>query len=347
MRRGLVDIAARVRCERGLSLVELMVSIVIGLVLVGGAISLLVTSKQTYVVQEDMARLQESGRFAMEMIGRDVRLAGYVGCASVLDAVRPWARVEEPGELADFSQPIEGIEAGGASWQPSGFSAGTLDPDPFSDAITVRHVGGPFAPLTADVSAASGFPPIDNGELQLRDGEVVALSDCTSTHIFALGDGTAFGKIYAGGALQPARLSRATAVRYFVAPSSESPQENSLWRQALSDTPGDRDPDPVELLTGVNRLEIRYGVDLDADGSADDFREGDAAIMSAADWERVVAVRIALLLRTTGDRQPETNVQNPVDPVNGGNMFLNGPPAGERARYRVVHSTFYLRNQPG
>ena len=64
--------------QLGLSLVELMVALVLGLVLMAGVIQVFLASRQTYNANEAMARMQENGRFALEFISRSARLAGYV-----------------------------------------------------------------------------------------------------------------------------------------------------------------------------------------------------------------------------------------------------------------------------
>lgn len=62
--------------QQGLSLIELMVAMGLGLLLVFGIGTIYVGSKQTYRMQEANARVQETGRFALEAIGRSLRQAG-------------------------------------------------------------------------------------------------------------------------------------------------------------------------------------------------------------------------------------------------------------------------------
>ena len=64
--------------QLGLSLVELMVALVLGLILMFGIIQVFFASKQTYITNEGMARMQENGRFALEFMSRSARLAGYI-----------------------------------------------------------------------------------------------------------------------------------------------------------------------------------------------------------------------------------------------------------------------------
>lgn len=65
------------RTQLGLSLVELMVAMALGLLLMTGVIQVFLSSRQTYAANEAMGRLQENGRFALEFIARSARLAGY------------------------------------------------------------------------------------------------------------------------------------------------------------------------------------------------------------------------------------------------------------------------------
>ena len=65
------------RKESGLTLIELMVAMTIGLFLVAVIGNLFVGAKQTYRTQDNLARLQENGRFALELLGRNIRDAGY------------------------------------------------------------------------------------------------------------------------------------------------------------------------------------------------------------------------------------------------------------------------------
>jgi type IV pilus assembly protein PilW len=63
--------------QRGMSLVELMVAMTIGLVLTVVIANLFVGTKRTYRTQDDLSRMQENLRFSFQVIGRTVRQAGY------------------------------------------------------------------------------------------------------------------------------------------------------------------------------------------------------------------------------------------------------------------------------
>ena len=68
--------------QLGFSLVEIMIALLIGLFLLEGILQMFSASQQTYRMQSNLARLQENGRFALDFLARDIRMASYWGCMS-------------------------------------------------------------------------------------------------------------------------------------------------------------------------------------------------------------------------------------------------------------------------
>lgn len=66
--------------QHGMTLIEILIALLIGAFLLGGVLQIFVSSKQTNRMQENLSRLQENGRFAMNFLTKDVRMAGYWGC---------------------------------------------------------------------------------------------------------------------------------------------------------------------------------------------------------------------------------------------------------------------------
>ena len=84
--RCVIEIPAGIS-QSGFTLVEVLVSLALGLFLIGGAIQLFVQSKQTYRLQDSLSRIQENGRLAMESMVTDIRMAGYVPPSAVLPGI--------------------------------------------------------------------------------------------------------------------------------------------------------------------------------------------------------------------------------------------------------------------
>src|SRR5690606_26200737 len=66
--------------QQGMTLIEIMIALLIGAFLLGGVLQIFINSKQTYRMQEGLSRMQENGRFAMEFLEHDLRMAGFWGC---------------------------------------------------------------------------------------------------------------------------------------------------------------------------------------------------------------------------------------------------------------------------
>ncbi len=67
------------RKARGVGLVELMVTLLLGALITAGVISLFNANRQTFRLQDNLALAQETGSFALDFIARDLRRAGYPG----------------------------------------------------------------------------------------------------------------------------------------------------------------------------------------------------------------------------------------------------------------------------
>lgn len=125
--------------QRGVSLVELMVSMTIGLFLLAAIGSLFVGSKQTYRTGDNLSRLQENGRFAVDMLGKNIRVAGFtqISFAPVAFGAAPTAATFSGTALDDAA--VAGAKSG-------------------SDSITVSYDVKPGS--TADTDCLGATPPI-------------------------------------------------------------------------------------------------------------------------------------------------------------------------------------------
>lgn len=70
------------RHARGVSLIELMVALAIGSLLILGLVEVFAASRTAYQLSEGLARVQENGRFAIDYLQRDLRMAGHLGCVN-------------------------------------------------------------------------------------------------------------------------------------------------------------------------------------------------------------------------------------------------------------------------
>lgn len=82
--------------QRGLTLVELMIGIVLGLLVISAVLYVFAGSRASYRHQESFSAVQESGRIALEVLARDIRMAGNPGCGNLGSIDHRSANVNPP-----------------------------------------------------------------------------------------------------------------------------------------------------------------------------------------------------------------------------------------------------------
>ncbi|MCP4042434.1 MAG: hypothetical protein GY731_10850 [Gammaproteobacteria bacterium] len=350
----------------GFSIIELMVAITVSMILLAGVISIFVSNKQTYTITDNMSRLQENARFAMDFMSRDLRMTGYFGCADDVSTVTN--SLYTAGQLWDTSNSLEVMAS---AWSPGGInppvrSAGT-------DAFTVRYLMGQGSTITADTTttqATLSAAGIDNlvTELGLSSSAnlvntLMGIADCKRGNIFQvsavagntlsfdgansrLSLGYAFDTISNTPAVYPLR-----AVRYYIGQNRTDAANNSLFRQEVQYPAAAADLTNTatannELVESVEDMQILYGIDQDDNGIPEQYLN--TAGITAIQWASVVTLRIGLLMRTTDayGTDPDTNLYNLYTGQKGCVAGSTGcvDPADLNVRRRVFTTTVHLRN---
>ena len=68
----------KIRKAGGVTLIELMIVLVIAAILVGGIYSLFMSQQRSYSVQDQVTGVQQDARAALNIVARDIRMAGYL-----------------------------------------------------------------------------------------------------------------------------------------------------------------------------------------------------------------------------------------------------------------------------
>ena len=349
--------------QAGFTIVELMVSATLGILILGGAISMFASNKRVYTEQDEMGRLQENARFALDLMVNDVRMAGHTGCADDMGTVTNHVNgAGVVGNLYNF-MPIEGRDEAGATWLPSLSvdQVGTMVAN--SDSITLRYLAHTGIQSMTPAMTPASFEIHTSAGSDIVQGDVIAISDCVGADIFVATTTAATSTAgcvsvlptdacrdtieYQAGVIAGAAPGNATAVlsrtynaeatiwryitnRYYV--SNDAAGRPALFRQSGV-------APPVALIDGVDNLEIKYGEDTaGSDRVADIYSDADAVV----DWDNVVSVRFALLMRSIEeygadlDTRTYTLLGRVIDPT---------PVANDRRRRRVFTTTVEVRNR--
>jgi len=310
----------------GLSLVEMMIALAIGLFMTSIIAGLFLNMRSSFRYQEDFARLQESGRFAMEALTRDIRMAGYNGCGTLTD----FANVVNGGlgdPFLNFQTPVLGYEGGSLPSVLTGAGASNSAPasgsaryrQPIPDAIILLGVDSSSELVVQSHNPNSA--QIDTSSHSIAAGEILLITDCSHTALFQMtgpSSATKTNVVHNTGTGTPgncykflgascdyssksyqykpgASLMRVYSNAYFIAPSS-SGSGQSLWSMSLTgQTTGTSIAN--ELIKNVDNMQLKYGLDTNGDRSADQFLVAN----SVADWSKVVAVQASILVSTEKD----------------------------------------------
>lgn len=319
--------------QLGFSLIELMIAITLGFVVIGALGTVFLGARQSYRVQDGMSRLQENGRYAMDLMARDIRQAGYVGCArdaKVTNIVSP---------AADYNTYTAGI-VGYESGLPTGLTsseriAGT-------DVVKVQFASSASVNLTGKLTTNNANIQLSGNPNNFAAGDVLFVTDCGNLDVFKatnVSNGASGITIaHSSSANSTNNLSKLygadsevmqlqTAIYYVGNGIGGVP---TLFRKRLV---GSALSAGEELVEGVQDMQILYGEDINGDLAADRYLD---ATTIGSNMNNVVSVRISLLMRSLD--------QITTRPVPYSFSGVSSTPT-DRFLRRVFSSTVNLRNR--
>ena len=324
--------------QKGLSLVELMIAMVIGLILLTGILQITVANSNNSRMHEQMSRVQEAGRFAIDILSKDIRMADFWGCASSLSKITNNLNPAGSGYAGfEFANGVAGED--GVSGGPDSITLSGA----YGTGITIQPPYGPQANSNVKV-------PADNS---LEQFDIVLISDCLAGDIFEItnanpgGSGTVdhnTGTVAIGpGNYNPsatcasghclskvyeddASIYSLQSLTYSIQQAAF--QEPKLVRSLNGGT-------PVELVSGVEDMQLDYGVDTNDDEVADFYKTA-TQVTAAGQWEAVITVKVSLLIRAR-----ETYMDEDQTYIFNGNTFTSND---HRLR-RVFTTVVTIRNR--
>lgn len=347
--------------QRGAGLIEVMIAITLGLLVLAVLLKALNDSRATFRSQDAASRLQENARYAIHLISRDVRNAGFRGCVRDLTTAGTPPLTNSLNTntafLYDFATPIQGFEGNvDGTWTPVLPNGdGNISPvTRETDVLTIRAAQDEPAIVQTSMATDSGIVDLPNNMAPspIAACDIVMVSDCHGNFIFQVTDFTASNGNVAhiagtsvtcpsGSAISPgnstaslgrrlpqgAQLFKALTTSYFLRNSSNGTGP-ALWRRQ-GNSPAQ------ELVEGIHNMQILYG--LDSDGNL--MPDGYVPATTAMNFRNVVAVRIALLLRSPENASTEKDTRAHV--LNGSTVG----PFNDNHLYRVFETTITLRNK--
>lgn len=341
------------RRQTGLTLIELMLAMMIGVFLLIGTLTVFTQSRANFRVADSVARLQENARFALDTIEPDLRLSRF------------WGRNASPGAIADPTNPAfppgvvvtcDTVDNSAARLPPTTYTAWSLNilqsiwavdessayghpalgipcapasvAEPQSDALVVRHAVG--QPLPTPI-------PATNTRIKVHTDHIA---------------GEIFNGINAPAGYAALAQSHDVAVNvYYVDQQSDlDPNTPSLRVKTLINGGIHQDQ---ELISGVENLQVQFGVDTDDpnDGIVDRYVDADHAIINPTTpgtilTAKIMSVRLWMLMRAEAQEfgfQDRPTYTSP-DPVINTCAPGGGCNYPDNFRRLAVSKTIFLRN---
>jgi type IV pilus assembly protein PilW len=262
--------ASRRAAARGLTLVELLVAMAIGMVIVAGLSAVFVNSSTARNEIELSADVIENGQYAVVALSRDLAQTGFYGTL-----------VSPAGSTIDPCSTDPAVWAASLAVYAVGLNNADADPaclarKPGTDAIFVQRA----STCTTTEGGAGCAEEAGHAYLQV--------SECGMEY-------SAISYVVARG------LDATLALQTKACDGTRAPKRRLVRRiyyintsnvlSSVDVTPSGVLP-PVALVENIEQMQIEYAIDVDGDGTPDAFSP------TPADWSLVVGVRFWLLARS-------------------------------------------------
>lgn len=294
--------------QRGFSLVEILVGLVISSILMTGIVEIYIGNKKSYLVQDALTQVQENGQAAIELLTQDARMTGYQGCSN-LGSVEPLTYLTSGVPAFTPDRVIAGHTFDGSSWTPTLPAVRLTTAHAVkanTDVLTITRASSCSQDLKTSVTAgASSITLVGARTCPIKAGDYFLISDCGGSEIFKSSSvvwgsnqttlattGGSLSRNYSSdntGNSGIARVMRLTSTDYFI---SENTTGIPILRRNELD--GNSGYTNTPLLEGIEDMSILYGSRTPGTNENVIYQSASAV----TNWEYVSSVRISLLMRS-------------------------------------------------
>ena len=311
-RRPTIGALPFARRQAGLTLIEFMVSIVIGMIMIAALATLIANQSSNRAEIDKSGKMIENGRYAIQTMATDLQMAGYWGELTSAQSI--------PASLPDpCSNVIADLQSAMALHVQGYNSPVTLSASlqvcvknqlPGTDVLVVRRVDPDTSDIEtagvadwAKVAAHAGQvylqTGMDSSGVQFSSVLAAATTDATADHTtFLL---TKKDKVTAASPRKfIVHIYYVSKCSVEVAGSCTSADGGTpiptLKRVELGTSANNPAFSTITIAEGIENLQVDYGLDSDNDGTPNGS-DVDGSSFAVADWPNVMTVNIHLLAR--------------------------------------------------
>lgn len=329
--------------ERGLTLVELMISMTIGLVVLALTSYAYLANKRSWTFNEQEARLQDRGRYILNLLSGDMRLAGYMGCKSIASSAPVPSLPHIPNLNALLVNGVGITNAAGNAGITTELNLfGPIPGGNFQ--LTAKLAKGG---TSATVEAIT--PELSNDSVWGNAAHVsfVLIDDCGNAQ-FAETTSTAAGVInMSGGAAANAEYAAGTTANRYDWGGANG-QGGTRYTYANNELRRNGQL----LANNVDLFRVCIGIDTDKDDKIDEIRfaNWDATVLHGNDTP--LAVYANLVLASPPGQRVQDQAGRPIYPVCGPDSAgfwqpsaSSSDPAHAYRLHRLFSTSVTLRNR--
>jgi len=297
----------------GLTLVEMMIALTLGLIVIAALVGVFITSNRSYRQNEAIAAMQDNARFALDALGRDIAMAGFWGGVRPIDAADRLRLSTSAlvggdcgaGTTVNLSSAIifrdHRQALAGAAGDFSCLTVAELQAD--SDIVLIRRLSGDMA-MERTLTGTTGELTVNRVYVK-TNRNAGTLFRATTTNNFDTATDCVDAAAASSGCVPsapspadttPVQVFAYTPQVYYVRSRMRAAEDGSpipgLCRRFLNDTVNPPVMQEDCLAEGVERLQIEWGIGT---GQVERY----TSTPTVAELDAVVTARIHLVVRST------------------------------------------------
>jgi type IV pilus assembly protein PilW len=306
--------------QLGFTLIEVLITLIISIIFIGGAAQVFLNSKRTYEVQSQLAQLQSNARFIVDEFAREIRMAGLFGCnpSTIVSTLGPSTIVATlgPSTITNILGPST-VAIVPAFLGSINSTVSIIVGDytfPASDTLVVNSIAHQHfliystQPIT-QFSTTSKTVTLESNSIWPTIDDIITFKDCDNNGnytVFAFDERTdgradiTFDATYATTYREPLDVFMGPKTVAYKVETDATTGRLALYRCYDNDIDGNycENGERELFVEGVVNMQIRYGIDTDQDNIPNRYDPEP----TYSDPDPVVSVRITLLMRTPQPR---------------------------------------------
>ena len=329
------------RRQAGVTLVELMISLTLGLILLAALLTVFSNSSSARAELERTSRQIENGRYAVQLVADDLRVAGFYGELNV-------GAMPVPAVLPDPCSVDPAVWNAAVPLHVQGYDDGSGAPaclpinvKPGSDVFVVRRVKTCEAGVGGCEAVIPGKPYI----------QASLCSTDASQQVLDVDGAVPFPLRRKDCATLAARREYMVNVYYISTDNGSGQNVPTLTRLELNGAAFV----PVPLVEGIEEINVEYGIDNDGDGQPDAYSAdptnytypGCTTCTAGNNWANVVTVQLYVLARSVDASPGHTDTRTYRLGLNSAGVPIIVGPKNDRYRRNVYSAMVRIANPAG